>query len=198
MSAGVHQHSRKLRVRLRRWLRTLRQYQLHRYTNFCIGFDGGGQCCPYFTDIDECRIELDGCQQNCTDSDGSYSCSCSPGFKLDDDGFACNGRSILCAPELPHLSPQCSSLAWPIKYLVTTGNVHWSMVQPVCATMGTSSSVTTKDAVVRLHSPQNSRELGAKINACVIAFCMEDCLPPLSPTAVWRLTEAHSVANQRS
>lgn len=36
-------------------------------------------------DIDECQLELDECADNadCTDSEGSYTCSCSVGYSGD-------------------------------------------------------------------------------------------------------------------
>ena len=43
------------------------------------------------TDIDECEAGTDGCHDNadCTNTDGSYTCSCSPGYS--GDGTSCNG-----------------------------------------------------------------------------------------------------------
>ena len=44
------------------------------------------------TDINECGTNNGGCAQNCTNTDGSYYCSCVPGYVLDGDGHACNGE----------------------------------------------------------------------------------------------------------
>ena len=41
------------------------------------------------SDIDEC-IE-DACDHNCTNTDGSFICSCNDGYELDDNGRSCNG-----------------------------------------------------------------------------------------------------------
>lgn len=41
-------------------------------------------------DIDECRYGY--CQQLCANVPGSYSCTCNPGFTLNDDGRSCQGR----------------------------------------------------------------------------------------------------------
>ena len=63
-----------------------------------------------FLDIDECAENSDGCAQNCTDTDGSYTCSCEVGYDLAYDGRGCNGkkkhqlianyRSIFCMQTL--------------------------------------------------------------------------------------------------
>lgn len=44
------------------------------------------------TDVDECATNNGGCEDSCTNTEGSYFCSCDPGFKLDDDGHSCNGK----------------------------------------------------------------------------------------------------------
>ncbi|XP_064594398.1 fibrillin-2-like [Liolophura sinensis] len=41
-------------------------------------------------DINECFLDLDRCDDNCINTDGSYRCSCSrSGYELDIDGFSC-------------------------------------------------------------------------------------------------------------
>ena len=50
--------------------------------------------CITFTDIDECEEDIDGCAQNCTDTDGSYNCSCGPGYTLAIDKHGCDGECI--------------------------------------------------------------------------------------------------------
>ena len=42
-------------------------------------------------DINECDEEIDGCAQNCTNTAGSYTCSCSTGYRLGSDGHSCYG-----------------------------------------------------------------------------------------------------------
>ena len=44
-----------------------------------------------FSDIDECARNLSRCDENaeCTNTDGSYNCSCNNGYE--GDGFNCNG-----------------------------------------------------------------------------------------------------------
>ena len=48
--------------------------------------------CMMITDINECGTDNGGCAQNCTNTDGSYNCSCASGYVLDEDGHACNGE----------------------------------------------------------------------------------------------------------
>lgn len=43
-----------------------------------------------FPDIDECRYGY--CQQLCANVPGSYSCTCNPGFTLNEDGRSCQGK----------------------------------------------------------------------------------------------------------
>lgn len=43
------------------------------------------------TDINECDNVNGGCEQNCINDDGSYTCSCSPGFHLSTDLQNCTG-----------------------------------------------------------------------------------------------------------
>ena len=43
-------------------------------------------CTP---DIDECALDIDGCDQTCTNTDGGFVCSCGPGSLLDTDGKTC-------------------------------------------------------------------------------------------------------------
>ena len=45
----------------------------------------------YFPDIDECSTNVSRCDGNCTDTVGSYYCTCSPGFQLGTDRFSCLG-----------------------------------------------------------------------------------------------------------
>lgn len=45
------------------------------------------------TDIDECMIMNGGCDTQCTNSEGSYECSCSEGYALMPDGRSCAGTA---------------------------------------------------------------------------------------------------------
>ena len=42
-----------------------------------------------FTDIDECTANTDGCDQGCTNTEGSFECTCSSGFTLSNDERTC-------------------------------------------------------------------------------------------------------------
>ena len=46
----------------------------------------------YKSDVDECDVDNGGCDQICTNSEGSFQCSCNPGFVLGSDGFTCNSK----------------------------------------------------------------------------------------------------------
>ena len=48
----------------------------------------------FLIDINECSEETDDCAQNCTNTNGSYTCSCNPGFILDTDRRNCNGKAV--------------------------------------------------------------------------------------------------------
>ncbi len=49
-------------------------------------------CLP--ADIDECRSSNGGCSQTCTNTEGSFDCSCDSGFMLQ-DGITCEGNLSL-------------------------------------------------------------------------------------------------------
>ena len=46
--------------------------------------------CPC-SDIDECVAGTHQCEHNCTNTVGSYTCSCRDGYSLSADGRRCNG-----------------------------------------------------------------------------------------------------------
>lgn len=41
------------------------------------------------TDIDECAINEGGCSQQCINTPGSFTCTCTPGYQLGRDGHSC-------------------------------------------------------------------------------------------------------------
>jgi len=43
-------------------------------------------------DIDECKTDNGGCNQNCTNTPGSYHCSCLDGYEMMDDNHTCSGK----------------------------------------------------------------------------------------------------------
>ena len=48
-------------------------------------------CIPLFIDIDECAEGTDRCAQNCHNNIGSYTCSCNAGYRLNANGYDCDG-----------------------------------------------------------------------------------------------------------
>ena len=46
----------------------------------------------YISDINECESNNGGCQHNCSNSVGSFQCSCLPGHTLDSNGLQCSGK----------------------------------------------------------------------------------------------------------
>lgn len=46
------------------------------------------------SDIDECAMNYDSCEQNCHNTNGSYYCSCITGYRLSIDEFNCDGKMI--------------------------------------------------------------------------------------------------------
>ena len=45
-------------------------------------------------DHDECATGHDNCDQNCHNSHGSFSCSCNSTWRLDANGYTCNGNIL--------------------------------------------------------------------------------------------------------
>lgn len=48
------------------------------------------------SDVDECVLGANGCTQNCTNTVGSYTCSCTEGFSLAENGETCKGEKEYC------------------------------------------------------------------------------------------------------
>ena len=44
--------------------------------------------------MDECATNNGGCAHICTNTDGSFVCSCRTGFTLASDGLGCNGEEL--------------------------------------------------------------------------------------------------------
>ena len=42
-----------------------------------------------FSDTDECGTDNGGCDQTCTNDEGTFECGCWTGFRLDADGSTC-------------------------------------------------------------------------------------------------------------
>ena len=46
----------------------------------------------FFKDIDECTEGTSGCSQLCNDNDGSFTCDCRGGYRLQSDKKSCAGE----------------------------------------------------------------------------------------------------------
>ena len=59
-------------------------------------FHGATACWDdlHYTDIDECHEGIHLCNQTCTNTNGSYTCQCQEGFRLDNNGVDCSGTFI--------------------------------------------------------------------------------------------------------
>ncbi len=55
-------------------------------TGFEFDSEGTGHC----IDIDECSNNNGGCSQKCENTEGSFTCSCNDGYKLNSDGKTCD------------------------------------------------------------------------------------------------------------
>ena len=52
-------------------------------------------CDIVLSDVDECEIGTNNCDQICSNTDGSFTCSCEDGFRLSVDGHSCVGMCRL-------------------------------------------------------------------------------------------------------
>ena len=46
----------------------------------------------FLLDLDECLTNNGECEHSCTNIDGSYECSCNPGYEIGNDGKSCEGK----------------------------------------------------------------------------------------------------------
>ena len=56
------------------------------------GFSGIMLSSCMLLDINECQTNNGGCQHNCSNSVGSFQCSCLSGYALDSDDLRCSGK----------------------------------------------------------------------------------------------------------
>uniref|UniRef100_A0A7N5ZSS7 Metalloendopeptidase n=1 Tax=Anabas testudineus TaxID=64144 RepID=A0A7N5ZSS7_ANATE len=68
----------------------------------------------FFSDIDECSKENGGCQHECVNTFGSYSCQCRSGFMLHDNKHDC--KEAGCDIVINSVSGIISSPNWPDEY----------------------------------------------------------------------------------
>ena len=60
----------------------------------CIRRMSGNQQEFFSADIDECLVNNGGCAHFCTNTIGSFECSCYQGHQLAEDGFTCFGMYV--------------------------------------------------------------------------------------------------------
>ena len=53
---------------------------------------GAGYVLLLCSDVNECMLGSDSCEHNCSNTVGSYTCSCNSGYTLNRDGHTCDGR----------------------------------------------------------------------------------------------------------
>uniref|UniRef100_A0A8B9FYP0 Metalloendopeptidase n=1 Tax=Amazona collaria TaxID=241587 RepID=A0A8B9FYP0_9PSIT len=68
----------------------------------------------YFSDKDECSKDNGGCQHECVNTFGSYTCQCRNGFMLHENGHDC--KEAGCEHKLSGAEGVMSSPNWPDKY----------------------------------------------------------------------------------
>ncbi|XP_063261858.1 tolloid-like protein 2 isoform X3 [Prinia subflava] len=68
----------------------------------------------YFSDKDECSKDNGGCQHECINTFGSYTCQCRNGFMLHENGHDC--KEAGCEHKLSGAEGMMSSPNWPDKY----------------------------------------------------------------------------------
>ncbi|XP_057177472.1 bone morphogenetic protein 1b isoform X1 [Triplophysa rosa] len=68
----------------------------------------------FFSDVDECSRENGGCQHECVNTFGSYSCQCRSGFVLHSNNHDC--KEVGCDQVISSISGIITSPNWPDKY----------------------------------------------------------------------------------
>uniref|UniRef100_A0A8C1CLA0 Metalloendopeptidase n=1 Tax=Cyprinus carpio carpio TaxID=630221 RepID=A0A8C1CLA0_CYPCA len=68
----------------------------------------------FFSDMDECSRENGGCQHECVNTFGSYSCQCRSGFVLHSNNHDC--KEVGCDQVITSVSGIITSPNWPDKY----------------------------------------------------------------------------------
>ncbi len=83
----------------------------------------------YFTDINECNINNGDCEHTCTNTDGTFSCSCITGYELDSNGFNCSGN---------HFGEDYKGRVWRIEWERTgrMGESAWRRKEERLGNMG--------------------------------------------------------------
>jgi len=59
----------------------------------------------FLPDVNECITDNGNCEQNCTNTIGSFYCSCWTGYRLDENGKNCTGKfkaAMICSRVLTY------------------------------------------------------------------------------------------------
>ena len=106
------------------------------WRNKCIPYD----CTIYYSwslfwllsDINECTGGADNCAQRCTNTAGSYTCSCNSGFTLGADGRSCTADPVspLCGGRLTTASGSFQTPGWPTSYPLDNFQCEWIITLP--------------------------------------------------------------------
>ena len=91
-------------------------------------------------DVNECQTLTDNCQQVCTNTEGSYTCSCSTGFELDSDRLTCNGTCNTQGEYETLMPPNTSHSYFQYKpemsvVISNAASAQWWMVQKSVAVL---------------------------------------------------------------
>ena len=81
--------------------------------------------CFRFIDVDECSTDFHGCDQVCTNTEGSYVCECNNGYLLQPDG-----RSCRCGGRLTAASGSFQTDGWPNAYRRQNFQCEWIIELP--------------------------------------------------------------------
>ena len=78
-----------------------------------------------FADINECSEQSTYCESGCTNTDGSFECTCEPGNIVDDDGRSCKCGGVFTAA-----SGSFSTPGWPHSYPQENFECVWKVDLP--------------------------------------------------------------------
>uniref|UniRef100_A0A672KXU9 Metalloendopeptidase n=1 Tax=Sinocyclocheilus grahami TaxID=75366 RepID=A0A672KXU9_SINGR len=122
----------------------------------------------FFSDMDECSRENGGCQHECVNTYGSYSCECHSGFVLHSNKHDC--KEVGCDQAISSVSGIITSPNWPDKYpskkactwtLSTTPGHHIKLVSALTTTW--RYMMAQMQVFLSLRSPECGSSLKAEI-----------------------------------
>ena len=129
--------------------------------------------CPSHADVDECERNEDSCHENaqCINTEGSYTCSCNPGYT--GDGINCTSKlyivtfctimvqdssTVVCESSLC----QCTHIYLPVYILQMSMSVNWryihaipmltALTQMVASTAHAGKALKAMGTTVQVHT----------------------------------------------